>query len=185
MFESKSLVSAQLSKTAVFAEENEMVINRKKTKAMVFNPCTALDFMPEIKLEDHQIEVVEEIRLLGVNVTSDLKWSSNTQNILKKANKRLWLIRRLKNMGASQHDLVDMFIKQIRSILELAVPVWQGSLTLEDKADLERIQKSAVHIIMGQDYQSYDMALNHLNMESLESRRIKLCLNFAKKSHET
>ena len=85
-------------------------------------------------------------------------------------------------MGASQHDLVDMFIKQIRSILELAVPVWQGSLTLEDKSDLERIQKSAVHIIMGQDYQSYDMALNHLKMESLESRRIKLCLNFAKKA---
>ena len=92
------------------------------------------------------------------------------------------MIRRLKNMGASQCDLVDMFNKQIRSILELAVPVWQGSLTLEEKADIERVQKSAVHIIMGQDYHSYDMGLKYLNMESLESRRVKLCLNFAKKA---
>ena len=76
------------------------------------------------------------------------------------------MIRRLKNFGASQDDIIDMFIKQIRSILELAVPAWQGSLTLEEKTDLERIQKSAVNIIMGQGYHSYDMVLKYLNLES-------------------
>ena len=122
--ESKSLVSKQLSETALFAQANEMVINQKKTKAMVFNPCTSLDFMPGIRLGNHQIEVVEEIRLLGIHVTSDLRWVSNTQNLVRKANKRLWMIRRLKNMGALQDDLIDMFIKQIRCILEQAVPAW-------------------------------------------------------------
>ena len=56
--------------------------------------------------------------------------------LVKKASKRLWLVRRLKNMGASQWDLVDMYTKQIRSVLELAVPAWQGALTLEEKLDM-------------------------------------------------
>ena len=51
--ESKSLVSKQLSETALFAQTNEMVINQKKTKAKIFNPCTSLDFMPGIKLGNH------------------------------------------------------------------------------------------------------------------------------------
>ena len=68
--------------------------------------------------------------------------------LVKRENKRIWAIRRLMKMGASSHDLVDMYIKQIRSILEFAVPAWQGALTPEDKIDLERIQNSVAHIIL-------------------------------------
>ena len=55
--------------------------------------------------------------------------------MVKKATKRLWLIRRLKNLGASQFDLVDMYRKQVRGVLELAVPAWQGALTLQEKKE--------------------------------------------------
>ena len=33
---------------------------------MVFNPCTSLDFMPEMGLDKNELEVVEELSLLGV-----------------------------------------------------------------------------------------------------------------------
>ena len=182
--ERNSAVCKQLVRTAEYAVKNDMLINHKKTKAMIFNPCNSLDFMPNIKLGSHELEVVQNNKLLGINLTSDLKWSNNTQELVKRANKRIWIIRRLKKMGASSHDLVDMYIKQIRNILELAVPAWQGALTLEDKIDLERIQKSVAHIILGENYQSYEMALFQLNLESLESRRNKLCLKFARKAEK-
>ena len=51
--------------------------------------------MSEIKLDSHQLEVVEEIKLLGIKLSSDLKWSANKKNLFKKANKRMWVIRRL------------------------------------------------------------------------------------------
>ena len=35
---------------------------------------------------------------------------------------------------------------------------------------------------MGQGYNSFDQALKYLNLESLENRKIKLCLKFAKKA---
>ena len=126
----RSSVYTQLQKTMEYADLNEMKINFKKTKAMVFNPCTSIDFLPEFAPDNNEIKVVDELRLLSLIIRSDLKWVSNTEQIVKKANKRLWIIRRLKYLGAQRCDLLDVYIKQIRSVLELAVPAWHGRITL-------------------------------------------------------
>ena len=180
----KSNVYKELVRTMEYADTNEMKINYKKTKAMVFNPCTSIDFSPELTLQNNDLEVVDEIRLLGIIIRSDLKTVSNTENMVKKANKRLWIVRRLKHLGAQQDDLLDVYTKQVRSVLELAVPAWHGTITLTEQQDIERIQKSVAHIILGDEYVSYKQALLTLNLESLQSRRGKLCLNFAKKAEK-
>jgi hypothetical protein len=84
----------------------------------------------------------------------------------------------LKTLGASDHQLVDVDIKQVRSVLELAVPVWHSSLTVADKISIERVQKSALQIILGLEYDSYKYACQHLSLETLEVRRQKLCKKF-------
>ena len=140
--------------------------------------------MPLLQLEKSELEVVEELKLLGIILRSDLKWSSNTEYIVKKANSRLWQIRRLKNLGADADNLLDVFIKQVRSVLELAVPAWQSSITQADKIDIERVQRSALHIVLGNEYVSYKLALQKFNLDTLEQRRVKLCLTFAKKAEE-
>ena len=56
--------------------------------------------------------------------TSDLKWNSNTQYICAKGYAKLWMLRNLKKNGASTKDLVDVYIKQCRSVLEMAAPAW-------------------------------------------------------------
>ena len=119
------------------------------------------------------------MRLLGLIIRSDLKWTSNTKNIIARASKRLWILRRLKHLGAREEDLLEVYIKQIRCLLELAVPAWQGSLSQAEKIDLERVQKTACHIILGDLYQSYSNALEVLVLDTLEFRRNKLCLKFA------
>ena len=81
-------------------------------------------------------------------------------------------------------DLVDIYTKQIRSIVELAVPAWHGAITLVEQIDLERIQKCAAHIILGEEYDSYREALLRLDLETLKSRREKLCLKFGRKSEK-
>ena len=69
----------------------KMVINQKKTKTMVFNPCLVRDFIPEFELDGQDIEMVEEMRLLGVVFRSDMKWSTNTEVMISKAYKKLWV----------------------------------------------------------------------------------------------
>ena len=151
---------------------------------MLFNPCSSKDFTPTLEINGHDIEVVEETKLQGVVITSDLKWSSNTDYIIKRANSKLWCLRRLKALGANQDDLLDVYFKQIRSIVEYAVPVWHSSLTGEDRLRIERIQKSALHITLGHNYHSYRSALKSTHIETLFERRRKLCKTFARKSQK-
>ena len=158
-----------------------MKINQRKTKVMVFNPCKSIDFMPKLTLQGQLLEVVEEIRILGIIISSDLSWHANTEFIVSKANKRLWILRRLAALGASTDDLIKIYRTQIRCVLELAVPVWQSSLSQADKIKIERVQKSALHIMMGEGYLSYNNALRVLSLETIESRRNLLCLKFARK----
>ena len=52
----------------------------------------------------------------------------------------------------------------------------------ENRSDLERVQKTALKVIMGEKYKSYQNALNFLNLETLNERRKILCLKFAQRS---
>ena len=56
------------------------------------------------------------MKLLGVIISDDLRWHENTTLITKKAYSRIWMLRRLKNMGASRRMLIDTYYKQIRAI---------------------------------------------------------------------
>ena len=106
-----------------------MKLNLNKTKFMKFDSSKSIDFMPTFQIDGHEIDLVEEIKILDVIITSDLKFSSNTEYIVERAFKRIWMLRRLKNLGASDELLIDVYIKQVRSVFELAVPVWHSSLT--------------------------------------------------------
>ena len=92
------------------------------------------------------------------------------------------MLRNLKKLGAENCDLVDVYYKQCRSVLEMAVPAWAPGLSKTEANQLERIQKSACAIILGENYCSYKSALKKLNMKTLESRRSEICLTFAKKA---
>ena len=68
---------------------------------------------------------------------------------MKRASNKLWLISRLKGLGAKPEELVDMFIKQCRIILEFASTAWHEAITMTERQDIDRVQKGALHIILG------------------------------------
>ena len=78
-------------------------------------------------------------------------------------------------------DMITIYTSYIRSILEQSCTVWHSSLTLENTEDLERIQKSAVRVILGDQYTTYEEGLELLMLAKLSDRREKLSLSFAKK----
>ena len=54
----KSTVYQQLKSTVQYAESNDMKIDFKQTKLMIFNNGRDMDFMPEMQLDGHELEVV-------------------------------------------------------------------------------------------------------------------------------
>ena len=169
-----------------YAKENKMVINETKTKVMIFNQATSIDVHPIVKLDQNKIiEVVDEMKLLGVMIRSDMKWHSNTKNLIAKSYQRMWMLRNLKRNGANEDQLLRTYFQQIRSMTEMACPVWTAGLTVQDINALERVQKTALAIIRGGNHTTYREALKHFTIETLESRREKLCLKFALKASKS
>ena len=125
--------------------------------------------------------MVSELKLVGVIVSDDLRWKKNTDYICQKATQKLWTLRRLKNFNLDIFKIFDVYSKEIRSLLELAVPVWHSGLTKQESEKIEKIQKTAFKIILGNNYLNYDVACTLFEVEPLDFRRIELCLNFAKK----
>ena len=160
-----------------------MRINDSKTCIIKFTKTRSRDFPPEFAFHNKDnLKVVETTKLLGVLIDSNLKWESNTYHICKKASSKLWLLRRMSNMGLDSTTILDYYMKEVRSHLELAAPAWHSNLTLKLSADIERVQKVAVGIILGTYEHPYEISCTILGIEPLSLRRTTLCSNFAVKT---
>ena len=142
---------------------------------------TLNQFVTDIKMKNETLEIVDDSKLLGTIISSDLSWNKNTEEIVKKANQRMRMLHAAAKFTSKISDLKTIYKMFIRSGMEYNSVVWHSSLTDKNTSDLERIQKNAAKVILKSSYESYEKALEMLNMETLEKRREKLCLNFAKK----
>ena len=102
----------ELNELRNYAVQKKMKVNQEKSNIMLFNSRNNIDFMPEVTLGADILKVVEVTKLLGIQLRSDLKWSSNTDFICQKGFKRLWMLRRLKTLGAEKEELMDIFSQQ-------------------------------------------------------------------------
>ena len=144
-------------------------LNTIKTKAMIFNPLRAYDIAPNISISPGTIcEVVEEYKILGSIVRSELKTISNTEYICKRAYARMWILRRLKALGCPIPELLDVLKQQILSICEGNVAYWGPMITKEESNMLERCLKTGLHIIYQDRYISFKQVLLLANMNSLK-----------------
>ena len=148
---------------------------------MIFNYTDKYQLSTRLSIDGEPIEVIDSTKLLGTIITNDLRWDRNTSNIVKKSNARMELLRRVASFGTSVDDLKNIYFMFVRSQLEQSAVVWHSSITVENRNDLERVKNSAVKIILGEKYQSYQKALVELDIETLEERREKLCLKFEQK----
>ena len=153
---------------------------------MSFNFTNKYDFLPKMSIGDKLLEVVSTTKLLGVVISSDLKWHAHTEYTVKKARQRLWGLRRLSKLGAGTDPLLEQYHLVVHSIMEMGAPVFSGSLSKANIEDFEDVQKQAFKIILRGKYQNYDHSLKTLNENTLQERRNSISLKFAKKctSHD-
>ena len=175
------LTQEYLDKITDWTKANKMMLNKEKSKTMVFNFTRDFQFATRVSMENSVTEVISETKLLGVVLNNELNWDSNTGYLVKKANARMRLLHKLVDFDVPRDDLKNIYILYIRSHLEQSCQVWHSSLTLENLTDLERVQKNACRIILQEDYLTYANALEILGLDSLYDRREELCLSFAKK----
>jgi hypothetical protein len=160
-----------------------MKLNPIKTKVMIFNPLKSHDVLPLLTADQgSDLEVVEQHKILGQIVRSDMRTITNTENICKKVYRRMWVLRRLKSLGCPAAELVDVLKQQIVSVCEVGAPYWGPMITKAESNMLERCLKAGLHIIYQNEYVSFDHALSLANMRSLKERRLIQITKFSKQA---
>ena len=133
---------------ANWTDENKMKLNEEKSNYMVFSRSNT-EFATRMTMNGNTLDRVEEVKLVGVWVTTFLDWDKNTQDMCKRAYARISMLTKLKYVGTPMEDLLDIYILYVRSLLEYCSVVWHSTLTVQQINDIERVQKLCLKIILG------------------------------------
>ena len=117
-----------------------------------------------------QLEIVNHGKLLGLNLSSDLKWNIHISEIVKKTASKLYFLRQLKRSKVASRELTQFYITRIRPVTEYVCQVYHNSLPDYLNNDLERLQKRAMCIIYPE--RGYAEALNGAGLQPLSEIRL-------------
>ena len=84
------------------------------------------------------LDVVENVKQLGLNISSNLTWNIHINEIVMKASKRLYFFIQLKRAKVARTILGLFHSSCIRSIMGYAVPVFHYSFNFVPRAFLRR-----------------------------------------------
>ena len=77
---------------------------------------------PHVMINNAPLEVVPHAKILGLNVSDNLKWNYHISELVKKSSKRLYFLTQLKRAKVGCLELVQFFKSCIRSLIEYACP---------------------------------------------------------------
>ena len=116
-----------------------MKLNCKKTKEIVLGPLQK-DPPPQLVVDNHAVERVTSFKLLGIHISSNMKWDAHIDFICAKAASRLHFLKVMRKACPNTGDLACFYTTVIRPVLEYACPVWHSSLTKKLANQLESQQ---------------------------------------------
>ena len=94
----------------------------------MFNKSTTLDFPPELNIGGTGfLSEKSSTKLLGVIINNKLNFKDHTEYLIKRGNSKLWLLRRLRQVGIDGSTVLTYYTTEIRPILEYAAPFWTSS----------------------------------------------------------
>ena len=122
---------------------------------------------------------VDLFKLLGVHITKDLPWVVHCNYVIKKANRRLYTLRNLRNSVVHPDDVVIVYCLLVRSVLECRAAPF-SNLPNYLTNDMEKIQKCPLSIIY--TFTLCEDALAKAGITSFKQSCENACVNVKKKS---
>ena len=116
------------------------------------------------------LQRVDEIRDLGVIITSSLSWNNHIDNIISKAARISGLIKRTLGWHASSQTKYIMYCSLVRPLLEYCTVVWSGTSRKNIK-NIEKIQRSMTRYVFNYAEVDYKDRLLMTSILPLSMRR--------------
>ncbi len=105
----------EVSTLSKWCQENHLSLNIDKTKELVVDFRRQSTEHTPISIDKTPVERVNSFKFLGVHITEDITWSAHTDAVLKKAQQRLFFLRRLRKFGMSPRILRSFYTCTVRA----------------------------------------------------------------------
>ncbi|MCJ8750258.1 hypothetical protein PDJAM_G00260460 [Pangasius djambal] len=86
----------EVQQLAIWCTNNNLSLNIEKTKEIVVDFWRAHTQRPPLIINSAAVERVSSTKFLGVHITEDLSWTTNTASLVKKAQHRLYFLCKLR-----------------------------------------------------------------------------------------
>ncbi len=138
----------EVAQLAEWCGANNLSLNVEKTKEVLvdFRRRNSIDH-PPLTIDSSTVEKVSSTKFLGVHITEDLTWTTNTMSLSKKAQQRLHFFRRLKRASLPPPILITFYRGTIESVLTSCITIWYGNCSAADRKTLQRTVNTAAKII--------------------------------------
>ncbi len=142
----------EVSTLTKWCQENHLSLNIDKTKELVVDYRRQSREHTPITIDKTPVERVSSFKFLGVHITEDLTWSAHTDAVLKKAHQRLFFLRRLSEVWNEPPEILRSFYtlhcgEHPDRLLSTA---WFGNSTAGNRRALQRVVRTARHIVGGE-----------------------------------
>ncbi len=119
----------EVSRLAGWCSDNNLSLNVEKTKEIVVDFRRVHSLHAPLTINGATVERVSSTKFLGVHITEDLSWTNNTAALAKKAQQRLYFLRKLRRARAPAPIMCTFYRGTIESILTSCITVWYGACT--------------------------------------------------------
>ena len=107
-----------------WSSSNGLHLNADKCKELQIDFKTTKQSFDPLTVNGKKLPVVKNAKILGLTISSNLKWTDHINEVIKNGNKRLYFIILLKRAKISPKDIANFYCTVIRPILEYCAPVF-------------------------------------------------------------
>ena len=168
-----STIQDSINDIQQWSKDNRLQLNGTKCKELrIYFGKDVLDFA-NIRIDGIDLEIVTHVKILGLTISGDLKWNQHVQNVVKKANKRIYFIVQLKRAKLPPSEILLFYCSCVRPILEYGSQVFHYGLPMYLSDVIERVQQRVLSIIYPGC--AHTDSLRYSNLQILYARREEAC----------
>lgn len=147
-------INNELNNINIWLKLNKLSLNIAKTKAMVFHmPQKHITHLPNIHIDNHEIDFVNSFNFLGIVLDKNLRWSPHTELIGKKISKINGILKQLKNFLPTS-TLATIYSSLILPHLNYGNFIWGWK-----NKKINILQKKSIRIISRSKYNAHTSLL--------------------------
>ena len=122
-----------------WCDRNYLELNVKKTKEMVVDFRTSEHVHTPLSIHNEAVETVTDYKYLGTIIDNKFNFNQNVNAIYRKANSRLYFVRKLSKLRIENRILEIFFTSVVQSVITFSIICWFGNCSVESKSKLSRI----------------------------------------------